>query len=190
MAVGSRRPLPRRDNHLAIRGGDTTGRIKPRHRRPHAMIDFNLPFLIDPRPELLRQLCVENITAGRENIIDLDSLIAVEPEGENLAITMFDVAGFLALDGNLIFLQPFGVARAPADFLPISHDDHTHGIVQHAELLDGLVVAAADRDPLLADTVTVAVFAKKHAMSEAFLNARNVGRQVENSRRQKQAMAR
>lgn len=57
--LGRRRSLSRRDDHLAVRGGDTTGRIKPRHRRAHAMIDFDLAIFIDARAELLRQLRVE-----------------------------------------------------------------------------------------------------------------------------------
>ncbi len=61
--------------------------------------------------------------------------------------------------------------------------------MQHPErVLDRLVVRAADRDPLPAHAVAIAVFAKKHAVPEAFLHPGDLGREMENAGREEETI--
>jgi hypothetical protein len=60
--------------------------------------------------------------------------------------------------------------------------------MEHAKrVLDRFIVRADDRDPFMADAITIAVFAKKHAVPEALFHPRNLGWQMENAGRDQQA---
>jgi hypothetical protein len=66
--------------------------------------------------------------------------------------------------------------------LAIRCDDDASRIIEHPErVFDCFVARTDDRDPFSANAITVAVFAKKHAVPEAFLHAGNLRWQMENS---------
>ena len=97
------RALTGGDDHLAIGGRDATGGVETRNTRPHALIDFDLPVGIERRAKFLRELVVENVAAGRENVVDLDGGIVRKLKRANFSPSMIDVANAFQSDRNLVF---------------------------------------------------------------------------------------
>src|SRR2546421_341651 len=125
--------LTGRDDHLAVGRRYATGRVKTRNTAPHALVDFDLPVGIEFRAEFLRELVVEDIAAGRENVINLDGRIARKLKSANFPLSMVDVANALQCDRNLVFGQPALMFFVPMRLLAICGEDYTRGIIEHAE---------------------------------------------------------
>ena len=84
--LGGGGPLAGGDDHLAIGRRYTARGVETPHASPHALIDFDLPVGIELRAEFLRELVMEDVAAGRENVVDLDGGIArvLELEGHEV----------------------------------------------------------------------------------------------------------
>ena len=155
---------------------------KTRHARAHAMVDDDLSIRVQFRSELFGEAGVKNIAARGEDVIDLHACLAPENQRENFAAAMFHIFDPRRFDRNLIFTQPGRVLFIPARFLAVRDDDDGGRVVQHAKrVLDRFVIRATDRNSFSADAVTIAVFAEKHAVPEAFLHPGDVGWNVKNS---------
>jgi hypothetical protein len=151
------------------------------------LVDLDLAIGVELRAELLRQAGVKNVAARGEQIIDPDAVTSHKVERANFTPAMVDVADAFAFDGNLVLGQPERVLLIPRRPFAVRGHDDAGGVMQHAEgVFNGFVVRTNDGDALLADAITVAILAEKHAVPEALLHAGNLGRQMENARRQKQ----
>src|SRR5262245_49105846 len=91
------------------------------------------------------------------------------------------------MNRDLIFAKPARVFSIPMRNASVGDDYQVRGVSQHCQrILDGFLRPAVNGNGFPLDTAPVAIFAKEHAVSQTRSHVRDVGRNVENSRGQKQ----
>src|SRR3569833_3044906 len=100
----------------------------------------------------------------------------------NLTAVMTHVANGLAMDGNSVRVNPFLMTPAPTRLATVGHDGHVRGISQDRQrVFDGFVGPAVNGDTAVLNAISIAVFAKKHAMPQAGFYAGNIRWNVKNA---------
>jgi len=86
------------------------------------------------------------------------------------------------MDGNSVRVNPFLMTPAPTGLAAVGHDGHVTGIGKYCKrVFDGFVSPAVDGDTAVLHPITIAVFAKKHAMPKAGFYAGNIRWNVKNA---------